>query len=323
MVLAVVVLAVVCAASLAIGNRAIDPLDVIRALTSGGANGTDDMVVVDLRLPRTLIGLGAGAALGLAGTLMQGLTRNPLADPGLLGVNAGASLAVVAAITFLGVSSPSSFIWFALAGAAVATVLVYLVAAGRRGATPLGLTLAGTALTAGITSVTTLLLLTNTQTLEQYRFWTVGSLVGRDLDTLSALLPFLGVGAVVALLLGRSLNLLALGDDAARGLGGRIGRTRALAAVAIVLLCGSATAIAGPIVFIGLVVPHVVRRFTGSDYRWILPFSAVAGAALLVTADIVGRVVVPPGELEAGLVVAVIGAPVMIALVRGSRERAL
>lgn len=320
---ALLVLAITAAASLAIGSRQIDLAVVVQALVSPDTASTDHMVVVDLRVPRTIIGIVAGAALALAGALMQGLTRNPLADPGLLGVNAGASLFVVIGITFFGVATSAGYVWFAFVGAAVATVIVYLIGSGRSGPSPVALTLAGAAVTAALTSVITLLLLTNLDTLGQYRFWAVGSLVGRELSDLGPLLPFFGAGAVIALVLGRPLNVLSLGDDVARGLGQRIALVRVAAAVAVVLLCGSATAIAGPIVFVGLVIPHIARRLTGPDYRWILAYSLVLGPILLVLADVVGRLVSQPAELEAGLVVAMIGAPVMIALVRRSRLSAL
>ncbi|SDZ32923.1 FecCD family ABC transporter permease [Herbiconiux ginsengi] len=317
--LVVVLLAV--GASLFLGSRAIDLSAVIAALTGHSADATEQMVVLDLRVPRTVIGLVAGASLGLAGALMQGLTRNPLADPGLLGVNAGASLAVVVAIAVFGVGAPSGYVWFAFLGAALAAVIVYAVASGRNGPTPLSLTLAGAAVTAVLTSVITLVLLRDLDTLAQYRFWSVGSLVARDLGTVPPLLPFLVVGAILALLLGRSLNGLALGDDVARGLGQRVGLTRAVAGIAIILLCGSATSLAGPLVFVGLVVSHVARRIVGPDYRWILAYSIPLGAILLVLADTVGRLIAQPAELEAGIVVAIIGAPLLIVLVR--RDRAV
>lgn len=315
--LVVVLLAV--GASLLLGSRSIDVAAVLDAVFSRGTKGVEQMVVLDLRVPRTVIGLVAGAALGLAGALMQGLTRNPLADPGLLGVNAGASLAVVTAIAFFGVTAPSGYIWFAFGGAALAATLVYAVASGRTGPSPLSLTLAGAATTAVLTSFITLILLRDLDTLAQYRFWSVGSLVGRDVSTVATLAPFLVVGAATALLLGRSLNSLALGDDVARGLGQRVGLTRIVAGVAIIFLCGSATSLAGPLVFVGLVVPHIVRRFVGADYRWILLWSMPLGAALLVIADTIGRLISPPSEVEAGIVVALIGAPVLIALVRGNK----
>jgi iron complex transport system permease protein len=317
--LVVVLLAV--GASLFLGSRAIDLSAVIAALTGHSADATEQMVVLDLRVPRTVIGLVAGAALGLAGALMQGLTRNPLADPGLLGVNAGASLAVVVAIAVFGIGAPSGYVWFAFLGATLAAVIVYAVASGRNGPTPLALTLAGAAVTAVLTSVITLVLLRDLDTLGQYRFWSVGSLVARDVSTVLPLAPFLLVGAIVALLSGRSLNGLALGDDVARGLGQRVGVTRVVVGVAIILLCGSATALAGPLVFVGLVVSHVARRLVGADYRWILAYSIPLGAILLVLADTVGRLIAQPSELEAGIVVAIIGAPVLIILVR--RDRAV
>ena len=315
-------LAVVVVASFAIGAREIDLSSTVAALLGRG-EGTDGMVVVDLRGPRTLIGLVAGAALGLAGALMQGVTRNPLADPGILGVNAGASLLVIVAITVFGVSSASGYVWFAFLGAALATVLVYLIASGRGGATPLSLTLAGAAVTAMLTAIITLVLLTDLGTLSQFRFWQVGSLTGRDLSVVATVTPFIAVGGVIALLLGRRLNALALGDELATGLGQSIALTRVAAAIAVVLLCGGATAIAGPIVFVGLVVPHVARRIVGPDYRWILAYSLLLGPILLLVADIIGRIVLRPAELEAGMLVAVIGAPVLVALVRRSRVSAL
>ncbi|MFD1504080.1 iron ABC transporter permease [Georgenia yuyongxinii] len=314
---AVALLGFVLLASLALGARDVAPGDVLAALLHPVPGNTDHDVVLDQRVPRTLVGLAVGAALGLAGTIMQGITRNPLADPGLLGVNAGASLFVVLAIALVGVSSPGAYIWFALAGAALAAALVYGVGAiGREGATPVKLALAGTAVTAGATSIISLVLISDSDTLNSWRRWSVGSLAGRDADMVVSLAPFLVVGTVLALATGRTLNLLAMGDDVARGLGQNIHLARVVAAAAIVLLAGSATALAGPIVFVGLVVPHVVRPFTGPDYRWILPFSAVLGPLLLIAADVVGRLVVRPGELEAGIVVAVVGAPALIAIVR-------
>ena len=319
--LALVVLA--AALSLAVGARQIDPAAVLDALLAGGDGDNDAMVVRELRVPRTVLGLVAGAALGLAGALMQGLTRNPLADPGLLGVNAGASLFVVLGISVFGVTAASGQVWFAFAGAAAATIVVYLVASGPRGPSPLSLPLAGTAVTAALTSVITLVLLGDLETLNQYRFWSVGSLVGRDLSALGGVAAFLVLGGLISAVLGRSLNALALGEDVARGLGANLARVRVLAAVAIVLLCGGATALVGPVVFVGLVAPHLARRVVGNDYRLILLVSALGGSVLLTVADVLGRVIVPPSELEAGLVVALIGAPVMIALVRGRRAGAL
>jgi iron complex transport system permease protein len=319
----VALLGLVVALSLALGARAIPAGEVLRALVDPVAGSTDHAVVRDLRVPRTVIGLLAGLGLGLAGAVTQGITRNPLADPGLLGVSAGASLAVVIAIT-VGVTRPGGYIWFALAGAALASVLVYGIAAGGPGGpTPIALALAGTATGAAMTSVITVVLLSDVDALNRYRFWSVGSLVGRDLSAAAALWPYLAAGAVLAAGTARTLTALALGDDVARGLGQRVGLARAVAAVAVVLLAGTATALAGPILLLGLMVPHLARRLTGVDYRWVLAASAVIGPILLLGADVVGRVVIRPAELEAGLVVAFLGAPVLIALVRRARVSGL
>jgi iron complex transport system permease protein len=281
------------------------------------ADDTDRLVVMTLRVPRTLVGLLVGAALGLAGCVMQGVTRNPLADPGILGVNSGAALSVVLAITFLGVGSTSGYIWFAFGGAALGAVLVYAIAAfGREGATPIKLALAGAALTAVFAAITQALLLLHQGTFDEFRFWQVGALSGRDLGEVGRVAPFLLVGSVLALFLGRWLNALSLGDDLARGLGAHVGLARGVSAAVVVLLCGAATAAAGPIGFIGLTIPHVARLITGPDYRWTLPYSMLLAPILLLGSDIVGRVIARPGEIQVAIVTAVIGAPVFIALVR-------
>ena len=317
LVVATLALAVVIAASLVVGSREIPIAAVFDALFRPDPGLTDHTVVRELRLPRTVVGLLAGLALGLAGAVMQGITRNPLADPGLLGVNAGASLFVVVGIAGFGVTSALGYVWFAFLGAAVAATVVYTIASlGREGATPVKLALSGTALTAALTSLITIVLLTDGNAFDRYRFWAAGSLVARGLDTALPLIPFIAVGTLLALAAGRMLNALALGDDLARGLGQNLIAARSVCAVAVVLLCGCATAMAGPIVFVGLAVPHLARWFTGPDYRWVLPYSAIAGATLLVGADVIGRVIARPGEIEAGLVVAFLGAPVLIALVR-------
>ncbi|MBB5639803.1 FecCD family ABC transporter permease [Cryobacterium roopkundense] len=324
LLVAVLLLALAIAASLAIGTRDVSLVTVIDALFRPDPAVTDHVVVRDLRIPRTVVGLLAGLALGLAGALMQGVTRNPLADPGLLGVNAGASLFVVAGIAWFGVTSALGYVWFAFAGAAVAAVVVYVIGSlGREGATPVKLALAGTALTAALTSLITIVLLSNSEAFDRYRFWAAGSLVARGLDSTLPLVPFIAIGVVLAVAAARMLNALALGDDLARGLGQNLVTARIVCAVAIVLLCGSATAMAGPIVFVGLAVPHLARWFTGPDYRLILLFSAILGPTLLLAADVVGRVIGRPGEIEAGLVVAFLGAPVLIALVRRAKPAGL
>ncbi|MCP3420715.1 FecCD family ABC transporter permease [Nocardioides pinisoli] len=273
--------------------------------------------VVEARLDRTVLGLAVGAALGLAGALMQGLTRNPLADPGILGVNAGATFAMVVGMTTFGATAMGQFLPLAFLGAAVAAAAVHGIASlGRDGATPMKLAITGAALSAGLASWTTGLLLADRRTMESFRFWQVGTVAGRGADVLLAGLPFLLVGALLALAGARCLNTLALGDDLARGLGRRTTRDRLVIALAIVLLAGTATALAGPIAFVGLVVPHVVRALVGPDHRRLLPFSMLGGAVLVVVADTVGRVVLPPSEVQVGIMAAVVGVPVFIALIR-------
>lgn len=314
------VLVVVVLASIAIGSRQIPLGTVLDALSDPSSADDDHAVIRSLRIPRTLAGLLVGAALGLAGAVMQGVTRNPLADPGLLGVSAGASFAVVFGISVLGVGSALGYIWFAFAGAAVASVVVYaLGAVGRGGATPVKLALAGAAVTSFLLSMTTALLLMDQSTLDEYRFWAVGSIAGRDRDVMTQLAPFLVVGILMALAAGPVLNSLALGDDVARSLGSRVGLARAFAATSVVLLVGAATALAGPIGFVGLTIPHVARAITGPDYRWVLAYSMVLAPILLLVSDVIGRVVARPGELQVGIVTAVVGAPFFVMLVRRRR----
>jgi iron complex transport system permease protein len=284
-------------------------------------DGSDDAIVIrDLRIPRTMLGLLVGAALGVAGALMQALTRNPLADPGLLGVNAGAATAIVLGVSLLGLTSPMSYIWLGFAGAAVASVVVYGIGAqGRSGATPVRLALAGTAVSFALTAIVNGVTLADPDTLQRYRFWLIGALGGHDPSTIWEIAPFMGAGLLLALALARPLNALALGEDAGRALGAHVGRTRALGAVAVTLLCGAATAAAGPIVFVGLTVPHVARAICGPDQRWVLPYSAVLAPIFLLAADVIGRVVDRPGEIEVGIVSAFLGGPMFIALIRRRR----
>ncbi|GAA1499605.1 iron chelate uptake ABC transporter family permease subunit [Dactylosporangium maewongense] len=312
----VAVLALAVVASLAVGARSLAPPDVWHGLIDPSDPAAT--VVRRLRLPRSGLGLLVGVALGLAGALMQALTRNPLADPGLLGVNAGASAAVVSAISFLGVTGLSGYIWFAFAGAAVVTVVVWAVAGGAT-ATPAGLALSGTAVTAVLYAYVAAVQLLDTASLDRMRFWTAGSLAAASPGTARLILPFVAAGVLVTAALARTLNVMALGDDTARALGTDPARVRAVAAVAVVLLCGAATAACGPIVFLGLMVPHLVRPLTGPDLRWLLAFCAVLAPALLLGADVVGRIVSRPGELQVGVVTAVVGGGFFLAVVRRRR----
>ena len=323
LVAAVVVLGLVAAASLAVGARGLSIGTVWQALVAFNPDDGDH-AVVHARIPRTVLGLLAGGALGLAGAAMQGVARNPLADPGIIGVNAGAALAVVTGIYVFGISSLSGYIWFAFLGAGAAAALVYVIASlGRDGATPVKLALAGAALSAGLYSLMNVILVSSQDSLDRFRFWQVGGIAGRDWSTIHAGLPFLLLGTAIVLGAGRNLNGLALGDDVASGLGQRVGLTRGITALGVVLLCGSATALAGPIGFVGLVVPHAVRFLTGPDYRWILPFSLVLAPVLLLAADVAGRVILLPGEVPAGIMTALAGAPVFIWLVRRSKGAGL
>jgi iron complex transport system permease protein len=314
---ALVALVLVVLCSIAFGAKPIPFSTVIDALFHHDSTVNDHLIVRSLRLPRTIVGLMVGVALGVAGAVMQGVTRNPLADPGILGVNAGASLFVVIAIYSFGIGSLIGYVWFAFAGAAVTSVIVYALGSlGRDGATPVKLALAGAAITAFVGSITTAILLIDVATLDQFRFWQVGSLSGRDGSIAAQLAPFIVVGTVMALLSGRALNALALGDDVARSMGQRVGWARMFSAVSVVLLVGAATAATGPIAFVGLTVPHVARAITGPDYRWVLPYSAVLAPILLLGSDVIGRIVARPAELQAGIVTALVGAPFFVVLVR-------
>ncbi|MCW2736829.1 iron ABC transporter permease [Nocardioides sp.] len=308
--IAVAVLAGAAVLSVLVGARPVSPSAVWDA-------GHPMRAIVEARFERTVLGFAVGAALALAGALMQGLTRNPLADPGILGVNAGATFAMVVGMTTFGLTGMGQFLPVAFVGAAAAALVVHALASlGRDGATPMKLAITGAALSAGLASWTTGLLLADRKTMESFRFWQVGTIGGRGFDVLLAGLPFLVVGALLALAGARLLNTLALGEDLARGLGRRTTRDRLVVALAIVLLAGTATALAGPIAFVGLVVPHVVRGLVGPDHARVLPFSMLGGAALVVVADTVGRIVLPPSEVQVGIMAAVIGVPVFLALIR-------
>ena len=306
--------------SLAVGSKSIPLGTVIEAFTSYDSAVTDHLIVRDLRLPRTILAVLVGTALGVAGALMQGVTRNTLADPGLLGVNAGAAFAVVLAIWAFDTTEVLGLVWFAFVGAAITSVLVYALGSmGRGGANPVRLALAGAALSALLGAFTGAVTLLDQATLDQFRFWAVGSLAGRDADVTWQVMPFIVVGLVIAIGAGRQLNALALGEEAARSLGTKVNTTRLLSALAITLLCGAAVAAVGPIAFVGLVVPHMMRVWFGPDQRWLVPASALAGAGLLLYCDTAGRIIARPGEIQVGIMTAAIGGPVFVLLVRRTR----
>lgn len=308
--------------SLALGSRSLPTGDVLRSLVEPDGSETA-AIVRELRLPRTVVAVVVGAALGASGAQLQGLTRNPLADPGLLGVSAGAALAVVSTSTVLGVGGSAGQALAALVGALAATLGVWLLAGrGRSGASPLPLVLAGVAMTALLGSLTTVLVLLDAETLDEYRFWAVGSVAGRDVGLLVTVLPLLVAGALLAAASARTLDLLALGDDLARGLGARLGWGRAGAVLSATLLTAASVAVAGPLVFVGLVAPHLARPLVGARHRWLVPTAAVLGALLLVVSDVLGRVVASPAEIQVGIVTAVVGAPVLVVLVQRRRVSA-
>lgn len=319
--LALLALAVVL--SFAIGANALSPQAVWITLQGGGTPETD-YIVFDLRIPRTVTGLVAGAALGVAGALIQAFTRNPLADPGILGVNAGAALAVALGVTFLGLRDVSQFVWLAFLGALVVTVAVYLIgSSGRGSADPLRLTLAGVALGAVLSGITTGLSLSDPDAFDSMRSWNAGSLLGRGFDVILPVLPFVVVGLVLALLLAPGLNAIGLGEDVARAQGANVAGIRIGVIAAVTLLAGAATALAGPISFIGLMVPHVIRWTFGVDQRVILPLSAVLAPVILLLADVLGRIIIAPAEVPVGIVAAFVGAPVLIVLARRRKASAL
>ncbi|MEU4531412.1 iron ABC transporter permease [Micromonospora ureilytica] len=316
-----VVLVLVGFLSVTLGSRSIGLSEVLHALFSLDSDGPiSSTVTLEMRVPRTLLGILVGAALGVAGAILQGVTRNPLADAGILGINSGAAAFVVIAITVLGVRGVGVYVWFAFAGAIAALALVYAVASlGREGATPVKLALAGAAVTAGLASVTSGIVMTNVDALNELRFWQVGSLAGRYAPILTGVAPFLLIGLVASLGFGRAINGLALGEDVARGLGQNVTRTRAAAFVVVAILAGAATAACGPIVFVGLVVPHLARFICGPDYRWILPYSMLLAPVVLLLADVLGRMAAAPDEVQVGVVLGLIGAPAFIAIVRYGR----
>jgi iron complex transport system permease protein len=308
---------------IALGTKSLSPGQIWHALVS--PTGTEaDVIVRSLRVPRTALAVVAGAALGVAGALMQGHTRNPIADPVVLGVSAGAGLFVAGSIFLLGVTTLHGYIWFGFAGALLASSAVYLVGSrARGGATPVTLALCGAAVHALFTALTAGLLLLDQQALDTYRFWTVGSVAGRPIEVTWQMLPFVTTGLLLAAANARGLNALSLGEDVARALGVRIGVTRLTGMAAITLLTGAAVAACGPIGFVGLMATHVARSLTGPDYRWITAYAAVTGAVLMLGADILGRLVARPGELPVGIMLAFVGAPVFIQLVRRRRAVAV
>lgn len=316
-VLGIASLIMLAVLSIVLGSRTIAPATIWEALTAFDPHNDAHLIVTELRVPRTILGILVGAALGTAGAIMQAVTRNPLAEPGLLGVNAGAAAAVVTGIVLVGSANVSSYVWFSFVGAAVAAVVVYgLGGAFSEGSNPVRLILAGAALSVVLGAYTSAVVLNDQKVFGTFRFWTVGSLQGRSWDAISAVLIFIVIGILGALLLARPLNGLAMGTDVGVALGVSVRTTTITAAVLIVLLAGSATAAAGPIGFIGLTAPLIARTIVGPDYRWVLPFSCLIAANVLIAADILGRLIAFPGEVQTAIIMAIIGGPVFVAIVR-------
>ncbi|MGD2204340.1 FecCD family ABC transporter permease [Microbacterium maritypicum] len=319
----IVVLVVLSILSISFGVRAVSFDDIAAALT--GRTDTIAEAAIVKRIPRTVLALLVGAALALSGATMQAVTRNPIADPGILGVSNGASLAVVCGIAFFGLADPYGQMAFAIAGAGIAAVFVYTVGSlGRGGATPLKLALAGAATSAAFASLISAIMLPRVDLLQTFQSWQIGGVGGAEWPRIALTAPVLAVGALICFLCSRGMNSLALGDEIAKGLGENVFRTRLISALGAVILAGAATAIAGPIGFVGLIIPHVCRMLVGTDHRWLLPFSAIAGAALLTASDIVGRVIAPSSEeIQVGIITAIIGAPFFIWIVRRQKVREL
>ncbi|CAK6479302.1 FecCD family ABC transporter permease [Peribacillus castrilensis] len=281
-------------------------------------NGTNEHIVIQsVRLPRALIASAIGASLAISGVLMQTLTKNPLASPDIFGVNAGAGLAVVTGVTVFGVSNLQVFTWLSFLGAAIAAISIFMIGSmGRGGLTPMKLTLAGAAMTAMVASLTQGLLVSNEALLEQVLFWLAGSVSGRSLDNLVAVLPYLVVGWALALIMSGKMNVLSMGEDVAKGLGLNIAFLKLVLGLAIILLSGGSVAVAGPIGFIGIVVPHLTRSIVGIDHRWLIPFSGLFGAVLLIAADVISRYILMPREVPVGVMTAIIGTPFFIYIAR-------
>ncbi|MFZ5826132.1 MAG: FecCD family ABC transporter permease [Bacillota bacterium] len=322
LVIGAVLLLLCMALSIWLGTRSISLPTIYNALTAYDGSA-DHAIIRTVRLPRALIAASVGASLAVAGAIMQALTRNPLAAPGIVGINAGAAVAVVGAMFLLKGGSLSLYAWFAFGGAAMAALVVYALGSlGRGGLTPLKLTIAGAALTALLSSFTQGILVLNERTLEEMRFWLAGSVAGREMTLFLQVAPFIVIGLLAALALSGQITTLSLGEDVAKGLGQNTAWVKGAASVIIVILAGASVAVAGPIGFIGLAVPHIARSIAGTDYRWILPLAALLGGVLLLLADVAARLVIKPEEVAVGVMTALIGAPFFIYLARRGVKQA-
>lgn len=322
-ILCLALLSVMAIFSISLGAKSIAFSKVIEVLLGNDPDSLEQAIILQ-RIPRTIFGILAGGALGISGALMQSITRNPIADPSILGVNTGASLFVVAGIAFFNITVAYQYIWLAIIGAGVTAVFVYSVASmGKDGATPLKLALSGSAVSIVLGSLVSTIMLPNNRVMEAFRFWQVGSIGSATWENIMLISPFLVVGFIISMFISGYLNNLALGDEAATALGTNVVMTRTIGALSSVLLCGATTALAGPIGFVGLIIPHIIRLIFGSEMGKMLPLSFLGSAILMLVSDVIGRIVSLPGETEVGIVTAVLGAPVFILAIRKGRVKSL
>ena len=322
-ILCLSLLSVIAMFSVSLGVKRIAFSKIMEVIFGNDLDSIEATIILQ-RIPRTVFGILAGGALGISGALMQSITRNPIADPSILGVNTGASLFVVAGIAFFNITAAYQYIWLAIIGAGLTAVFVYSVASmGKDGATPLKLALSGSAVSIVLGSLVSTIMLPNNRVMEAFRFWQVGSIGSATWENIALISPFLILGFIIAMLISGYLNNLALGDEAATALGTNVVLTRSVGALASVLLCGAATALAGPIGFIGLIIPHIVRLAFGSEMSKMLPLSFIGSGILLLLSDILGRIIGSPGETEVGIVTAVLGAPIFIFAIRKGRVKSL
>ncbi|WP_317368095.1 iron ABC transporter permease [uncultured Tyzzerella sp.] len=322
--LAIIILLVLCVfSSLLFGSKNIDLLTVLNTLKNIH-NDSFDAIVVKERIPRTIFSLLAGASLGISGTLMQSITRNPIADPSILGINMGASLFVVLGIAFLGITTYKEYIVLALIGGLITAIAVYFIASiGNGGISLMKLALSGVIISSILSSLINMVMLPRSDVMSSFRFWQVGSVSGVNWQSILSMLPFIIIGIILSIAVAPSLNALALGDEVAIGLGVKVGLTRIISTISAILLCSTVTALAGPIGFIGLMAPHIIRMLFGNNIKFIIPISAFIGGIILTFSDVIGRLIGSPSELEVGIVTSFIGAPIFIIISMKAKVRSL
>lgn len=314
----ILILCMICfATGQMLGRTFIPWREVMSAMLHYNPESTVDVLVQTERFPRAVIGMVVGASLAIAGALMQALTRNPLASPSTFGINAGAIFFVVVASLMFSISEMTQLMWFAFAGALVSALIVYgLGSIGRDGLTPIKIVLAGSAILALFTSFTQAMLVLNESGMQNVLFWLAGAIGGRTLDMLQPVSPLLAIAGITALFMGRAINLFVTGDDIAKGMGQRVLLLKIVIGIVVVILAGGSVAIVGAVGFVGLFIPHIARALVGTDYRWIIPFSGALGGLLLMTADLIARLIILPQEVPLGVITALIGVPFFIYIAR-------